>query len=427
MPTELQKKRDKLKEVNGLVGKAFKQAGTEKDMSKVDCLGNELKTTVEKVERINRLNDESKELLEEIKPLLANESAEQDQKAMEEYLKTPARVIIHPQGTAMRAGTDGIMAPHGVPFKALSQEFIESKAYTDRAQHVSSEFRVDQEMNLKTLFETTSGFAPESVRTGLVVPIATTPIDILDIINTRPINSAQEVYMEQTTRTNTAAETAENAAYKQATIVYTERTETIRKVTISLPVTDEQLADETRVSSLINDDLRLMLNQRLNTQMLTGDGVTPNMTGYNNKSGILSQAKGTDNVINAVYKGADKVRITGQAVPTHYVTHPTDFQDIRLETTSDGIYIWGHPSQTGPMTIFGMLVVLSQAQTLGTGLVGDFANPTYSQLLMRQGIVLKTTDSHNDDFTDGRIMIRAELRAALVIRRAAAFCEITNI
>ena len=129
--------------------------------------------------------------------------------------------------------------------------------------------------------------------------------------------------------------------------------------------------------------LGFMVRQRLNTQILVGSGITPNLLGIVNVVGVQTQAKATDPTPDAVYKAMTKVRVTGQAIPSAYVTHPNDWQEIKLLRTTDGIYIWGNPSEMGPDRIWGLPVVQDAGMTEGTGVVGDFAN--YSTPRRAQG------------------------------------------
>lgn len=401
-------------------------AGDKVDLSLVKTNGfPELGNTIARVKRLNELDAEVNDLMDGVMVLKGPEDVRLASIEREKLIKTAVNSVVHPNGDGVIVGNDGKLI---IP-KGLGQMFVESKEYTGRNGNIvaEKEYYGDRDFNIKTLFETTAGFAPESVRSGLILPAVTRPLQMVDLIPSGAINQALEVYMEQTTRTNTAAETSEGGAFNEATFVYTERSEAVRKVTISLPVTDEQLEDEARIGSIVENDLMFMLRQRIDTQSLNGDGAAPNITGYLNKSGILGQAKGSDNIPDAIYKLMTKIRVTGRAIPTATVLHPNNWQTVRLLTTEDGIYIWGSPSEAGPERMWGIPIVQADALPEGTGLVGDFANPIYSQMLIRRGITLKITDSNADDFVYGKQMIRADIRIAFVIRRAAAFGTATGL
>ncbi len=277
---------------------------------------------------------------------------------------------------------------------------------------------------MKTDFTTSAGWDPETTRIGRVVMDAQRPIQVIDTVPGGQTGQAAIVYMEETTFTNAAAGRSENAAYAEATLATTQRSVTVESIGTSLPVTDEQLADEPQVRSYLNMRLGFMVRQRLDGYVLTGSGSTPIVRGFNNLSGILTQALGGDNVPDAFYKAMRQVRVTGRAMPSIVYIHPTDWQGVRLLRTNDGLYIWGNPSESGPLRLWGVTVVETDAQTLGTGLTGDAAN--FSQLFMRQDLTIEV-GFVDDDFLDGRQTFRAGLRAAVVGYRPAAFCQVTGL
>ena len=49
----------------------------------------------------------------------------------------------------------------------------------------------------------------------------------------------------------------------------------------------------------------------------------------------------------------------------------------------------------------------------------------FSELAERRGIVVKITDSHSTYFIEGKQAIRADMRVAFMIYRAAAFVDVT--
>ena len=277
---------------------------------------------------------------------------------------------------------------------------------------------------LKTDFTTSAGWATETTRIGRVVLDAQRPVQVIDTVPGGQTGQSAIVYMEETTFTNAAAGRAENAAYAEATLALTQRSVTVESIGTSLPVTDEQLADVDEVRSYLNARLGFMVTQRLDGYVLTGSGSTPIVRGFNNLSGILTQALGGDNVPDAFYKAMRQVRVTGRAIPSVNYIHPTDWQGVRLLRTNDGLYIWGNPSEAGPLRLWGVTVVETDAQTLGTGLVGDAAN--FSQLFIRKDLTIEV-GFVDDDFLDGRQTFRAGLRAAVVGYRPAAFAQITGL
>lgn len=276
-----------------------------------------------------------------------------------------------------------------------------------------------------TLMETTAGWAPESTRIPGFVEAVTRPIQLLDIIPLARTDSEKIVYMEETTRTHNAAEKAEGAAFAESAFVFTEREVSIRKITDSLPATDEQLEDVSQVESYIDGRLMFGVRQRLDLQSLVGNGTAPNIRGIKNTSGIQTQAKGADPIPSAFFKAMTKVRVTGRALPTHLLIHPTNWESVRLLQTTDGAYVWGPPSEAGPERMWGLPVVQEDADSAGTGYVGSF-QPAYISLYEKRGVDVQV-GYIGDQFVQGKRTVRADMRAALVVFRPAAFSTVTGL
>lgn len=321
---------------------------------------------------------------------------------------------------------ESVIHPVGLERKSWAQRFIESAEYkASKKTRGHQPVPFEMELDLKTLMQTSAGFAPESVRSGLLVEKATRPIQVLDLIPTFPISQASFVYMEETTRTHSAAETSEAGTYNESAFVWTQRTSTVRKITDSIPVTDEQLEDEMQVRSLLEQRLAFGLRQKADSQILVGDGNAPNLLGLNNVSGIQTQAKGSDPTIAAFLKALTLVRFTGRANPTGAVFHPNDWQDVILTQNSNGDFLFGNPFMgPGPTSLFGIPVAISDAQTQNTALVVDFAN--FTRIDDRRGVSVMLGYS-GTQFVEGKQTIRADMRLAFTVTRPAAVCSITGI
>jgi HK97 family phage major capsid protein len=308
--------------------------------------------------------------------------------------------------------------------KSWGELFVESKEFkASRATQTDHPFTL--EIGLKTLFETAAGFPIENVRSGILVEKATRPIQVIDLIPTFPISQASFVYMEETTRTHAAVEKAEGTAYPESTFVWTQKTSPVQKIADSIPVTDEQLEDEQQVASILNQRLAFGVRQRLDLQVLVGNGTAPNLRGINNVVGIQVQAKGADPGLVAFMKALTLIRFTGRANPSGGVFHPTDWQNIILTQNSNGDFLFGNPfSGPGPTSLFGIPIAQSDAQTQGTGLAVDFNN--FTRLDDRRGVNVQT-GYVGTQFTEGKVTLRADLRAAFTVLRPAAACQITGL
>lgn len=405
---------DRLDAKNAELAKIFDEAGPDIDFKRVKSLpaGTALGDTRAIAALVRQLNDECSALGKEVEDLNAVEAA-------------AGRAAKGRAGGGERG--DAPAGGRGGDGEALSvgRLFTKSRAYTDRAGPVGPEAHLDIEF--KTLMTTAAGWAPETIRTGKVVDAATRPVQVTDLIPSTTTGQNAIQYMEETTFTNAAAEVDEAGAYQEATLVLTERTSNVRKIGVYLSITDEQLDDVLQAEGYINNRLPFMVRQKLDSQILVGSGTgTPTqLRGLLNIVGIQTQAKGADPTPDAVYKAMVKVRVTGRALPSAVIFHPTNWQDVRLLRTADGIYIWGNPSDSGPERIWGLSVVQSDAITLGTALTADF--PNFTELSTRKGIDVQVSNSHSDYFVNGKQALRADMRVALVVYRPAALCTITGL
>lgn len=430
--------REKLAAKQDELGAIFAEAKTadnQLDFNQVKCLGDSVKGSIAVAQAVKALNSECDELAEHAETL---EAAENAQKSYEDRQKAMRNFPLPGTHGAGDKGKGG-----GGQIKSLGQWIAEDKAYLDWAEKGATG-QIDVSLaelwptdmlalasagvptiGQKALMMTTAGFAPDNIRLPGFVEAATRPIELLDIIPTSQTGGNAVPYMEETTRVHGAAEIAEGGAYGEAEFVFTEKQGAVRKIGDTLPVTDEQLEDVAFMGSYINSRLSFGVRQRLDSQCLVGDGNAPNLRGLKNTAGIQTQAKGGDPVPDAFFKAMTKIRNIGRAVPTHHVLHPTDWQGIRLLKTADGIYIFGSPSEAGPDRLWGLPVVQCSADAAGTGYVGSF-QPAWLSLVERRGIDVQI-GYVGTQFKEGKRTIRADLRAALIFFRPAAFCSVTGL
>lgn len=327
--------------------------------------------------------------------------------------------------------------------KTVAQRFHESKAVqsfiNEGMKNVTSEVKWNPILETKTLVDEGSAYPPSVVRSDLIVPTALrNPNSVIDLFSVLQTDQYQYKYLEETTFTNNAAEVAEASAFGESALAMTERTEEIRKFGVSIPVTEELLADVTAVQGYLDSRLRTMLNLRLDSELLNGDGTAPNIEGVLNKSGIntFDYATFTGNLkrIGQVYQAITEIRKDAFVEPDAILMHPSDWYDIVTEvnavTTSGALnplFMGAGMFNGAPQaSLWGVPVVPTTAISAGTALVGNFGGGVSAHIVTRQGIDVAMSDSHSDFFTKDKVMMKASLRLGFAIYRPTAFCSITN-
>jgi hypothetical protein len=391
----------------------LREAGPTYDMSLVKSLPGDSHAKVAEIHKLNNEIDERKKSVDGYLVIAraaaeAREHAEVGEKGAESGNEQRER------------GTKGGSR------KAFGQQMLESQAIkgykAGSASGPSSRIDVD----LKTLFSTSNGWDPEDTRTGRVNMYPTRPAPlVIDVFPQTTTKQSTVKYMEETVFVNNAAEVAEAGAYPEVTIKVEEKSSEVRKISAFLPITDETFEDEERAQAYVENRLPFMLRQRIDLQLLVGNGTAPNLRGLENITGIQTQALGADPIPDAIYKVMRKIRDDGFAEPSHAFIQPVKWEGVRLMRTADGIYIWGHPSMPGPLTMWGVPVIESTAVTSTKVDVGDFTN--HSEVAIRRGIDIQISNSHGTYFAEGVLAVRCDVRLAAIFHRPKAFGAVTGL
>lgn len=387
----------------------FAEAGDTYDMSKVQSIKGDTTAKVEFIRSLNAEIDDCKKQVDELLVVAraagAAKEAEQVEQGGRERPREPER-------------KDGQR-------KSFGEQFVASEAFKGFRATSGQGPQAQIDVSLKSLLGT-GAWEPETTRTGRIEMYPTRPAPhVADLIPQTTTGQAAVVYMEETVFGNNAAEVFEGDQFPEAALGLEEKNVPVRKIPVFLPVTDELFEDEPRAESYVQNRLPFMIRQRLDLQILRGSGTAPNLVGTENVSGIQTQAKGSDPVVDAFYKAFRKIRDTGFAEPSVLFLTPANWEPVRLMRTADGVYIWGHPSMPGPATVWGVPVVETTAAPATKALAGDYAN--FSELAVRRGIDVQVSNSHGDFFIRGKLAVRADLRVALIHYRPLAFCEITGL
>jgi len=185
-------------------------------------------------------------------------------------------------------------------------------------------------------------------------------------------------YVDQTTRTNSAAATAESGAKPESAIAWTERTLLLEKIADSIPVTKEAFADVDFIRGEIMRLLEVNLALIIDDELYDGSGVTPRLKGVYTSAGTFNYASYTGptalyaNLFDLAQVMATQISSGKQSKysANTIVVHPTDYLRMQLVKDSNGVPIL--PLFGGGSAYSGMSIVVSNQVTANTMLVGDF-------------------------------------------------------
>lgn len=267
---------------------------------------------------------------------------------------------------------------------------------------------------------------PEDMRLMPPIPIPVRAIRVLDLITVSTTDSDTVQYVEETTRTDVAAETAKGDNYDEATYVYTRREAVVRDIGHFVPAHRSNLADQGQLQALLEGRLQSGVERRLESQIVSGTGSGENLRGILETTGIGYVDRDTTNserLLEAIHRGITAVRLSLEAEPSAIGLHPSSYEDVVFEKdTNTGQYLLGPASQATSRTIWGFPAIVSSVFPDGTGLVGDYR--VGAVLWNRSGVVVRASDSHEDFFTSRMVALLAEMRAAFAAWQPKAFCEV---
>jgi HK97 family phage major capsid protein len=186
------------------------------------------------------------------------------------------------------------------------------------------------------------------------------------------------------------------------------------------------LADEPQLRSIIDNELMYGLRLLEDSQILNGDGTGENLLGVLNTPGIQEYAWGDGAQTPVPDTKADALRraatlsFLAYYEPTGIVLHPNDWEDIELTKDANGQYLIAvSVAMGGEPKVWRMPIVDTPAIAEGTALVGAFG--TGAQLYDREQSSIRISEQHSDFFVRNAIVILAEQRLALAVKRPEAF------
>lgn len=354
-------------------------------------------------------------------------------------------------------------APTGPDLRSPGRKFVESDQYK-RAIKTPRGIMQDDPVQVGSMFGqryvaeydggvmeqralVTSGTPSASMLLPQVLPTIyrpeEKPLVARDVLLNMRTNSDQITVLQEASFTNNAAEvleatTVSNGAKPESALTFQEVTFPVQIIAHWIPITRRTLEDTPFMESYINQRLLTGLMRREDNEFINGDGISPNLTGLLNTSGIqvldaayftgapVTNAGQSNENLNRLLRAKVKLMTTGGGAMASFVLlNPADIEKILTVSDANRNYLFGGPAgNTNVIPIWGMTTVWTENIAAGTALVGD---GTMAAVADRSDAQLYTTDSHSDFFIRNILVILAEERVALPVFRPLAFAKVALV
>jgi HK97 family phage major capsid protein len=264
-----------------------------------------------------------------------------------------------------------------------------------------------------------------------IVPIAQRRSRVRDLFPARTTNAAVIEYFRQTGFTNAASVVPEYSGSAfgqkpQSSMTFTGEQAPVRTIAHWEAAHRNVLADEPQLRSIIDNELLYGLRLTEDAQILNGTGTGEDLTGITVTSGIQTYAWSTGATSPVADTKADALRRAATLAylayyePTGIIVHPSDWEDIELTKNSQGTYLLAMSVAGGAESrVWRIPVIDTPAMTEGKALVGAFG--TGAQLYDREAASIRISENHEDFFTRNAIVVLAEERLALAVKRPESF------
>ena len=268
-----------------------------------------------------------------------------------------------------------------------------------------------------------------------IIPIAQRRRRVRDLFPARSTNAAVIEYFRQTGFTNAADTVAERSgsnfgAKPESSMTFVGEQAPVRTIAHWEAAHRNVLADEPQLRSIIDNELLYGLRLTEDTQILSGSGTGEDLAGILNNSSVQTYSWSSGATTPVADTKADAVRRAATLAylayyePTGIIVNPNDWEDIELTKNSQGTYLLAISVAGGAESrIWRIPVIDTPAIASGTALIGAFG--TGAQLYDREAASIRISEQHSDFFVRNAVVVLAEERLALAVKRPESFVKVT--
>jgi HK97 family phage major capsid protein len=307
--------------------------------------------------------------------------------------------------------------------ESWGEQFVKGAGYTDFQKKTS---RGSYGLEVKNTVTNAIGNTFSERRPGIVEG-AFRVFTIEDLLVSIPTSSNAIDWVRENVFTNGATEATEGTQIGQSSITFTPGTMPVQNIAHFIKITRQLAMDNAALAAYINRRMVYGVNLRVENQLVSGNGTTPNLSGLTNAGNFTAHGYTAASLTALSLSPTNRFDLIGKMIgdcaladyPADVVVLNTaDWWTLRLTKDSQGRYILGDPGSAVPPVLFGLPVVASNAMVADTVWVGSLSQA--ATLHIREGIALDLSDSDENNFQLGLVSVRAMRRAALTVEKPAA-------
>lgn len=298
--------------------------------------------------------------------------------------------------------------------KSAAQEFVESEQYKQLVAGNTQRARIE----LKNTVTSGSTTVFPDQKPG-IIPGNFLPLSIRAVLSSIAVSTNMVNALREASWTNDAAEVSQGAAKPESDATFEQYNVPITTVAHWIKISNQLLADAPAVVAYIETRLRDGLAQRIDAQLLNGNGTSPNLSGLTDSGNFTAYTPVSDDLlVDAINRAKYQLWATGNT-PDTVIVNPADWgaMERTRETAGSGMYLYGMPGVAASMNPFGVQIVVSNNMTAGKFLIGALRNSAV--VYNRSGAVVEM-GYINADFTNNLVTVRAEERLGLGVERPQA-------
>jgi len=263
------------------------------------------------------------------------------------------------------------------------------------------------------------GNVPLEQRIEGINNIADRRIRILDVVSRGTASSNTISWVYQANRDGSAGQTAEGSAKNQIDFDLVVASETVKKTTAYIKVSNEMLDDISFMESEIRNELNIQLLKAVEAQVYSGTGLTNNLNGIRTvattfAAGALAGTVDNANEVDVFTAAQLQIELAEQDMPTAIFVHPSTVAALKLVkvTATDKRYVERLANVAGSLSFDGIPIIPTTLVTAGEFLMGDFTRA----FVYDKGAVSYSIGYENDDFTKNLVTILAEWRGLVLVK-----------